>query len=115
MANTFKLKTKADVSATAETLYTVPATIDSAIVLGLILANKVSGPIETTVLLNSATTDNEVNENVTLLNAIPIPDHSTLEMFSGQKLVLQPNDSILVSCDSSTSLDVSLSILEVSS
>ena len=52
---------------------------------------------------------------MTLLHQVPIPENSTLEVFSGQKLVLQPTDTVLAESDlSGTGLDVALSILEVS-
>ena len=115
MANTFKLKTKANISTSNfESVYAVPPTVDSAIVLGLILSNKANASISASVNLNTNTSDNtEVNENVTLLHNITVPEGSTLEMFAGQKLVLQKYDSLLVKCDAENSLDVALSILEV--
>lgn len=114
MANTFKLKTKADVSVQTG-IYTVPGSVNSVIVLGLILANKTSSAVSATVYLESNTLDSEQNENVTLLHQVPIPENSTLEVFSGQKLVLQPTDTVLAESDlSGTGLDVALSILEVS-
>ena len=114
MANTFKLKTKANVSVQTG-IYTVPGSVNSVIVLGLILANKTSSAVSATVYLESDTLDSEQNENVTLLHQVPIPENSTLEVFSGQKLVLQPTDTVLAESDlSGTGLDVALSILEVS-
>jgi len=115
MANIFKLKTKANVSnSTVDTVYTVPVGVSSAVVIGLVLANKTTHVLTATVDLNSSTVDTETNSAVTLLNNISIPDKSTLEVFGGQKLIMQANDQIQVRSDTYNGLDVALSILEIS-
>jgi hypothetical protein len=114
MANIFKLKTKANVSnSTADTIYTVPA-LTTSVVIGLVLANKTSHVVTATVDLNSTTNDNELNTAVTLFNNISIPDKSTLEVFGGQKMIMQTTDQIKVLSDTYNGLDVALSILEIS-
>ena len=112
MANTFKIKTKADIPTTSTTLYTVPASTTS-IVLGMVLTNKAASKIKASVYLESSTSDNETNENVTLLHDVPVPQNSALEVFQGQKLVLQTTDVLKVKCDTASSLDFLLSILEL--
>ena len=42
-----------------------------------------------------------------------MPQNSTLEMFAGQKLVLQQTDAIKVLSSTASALDVTLSILEM--
>jgi hypothetical protein len=114
MANIFKLKTKANVSnSTADTIYTVPATT-TAVAIGLVLANKSTHVVTATVDLNSTTNDNELNTAVTLFHNITIPDKSTLEVFGGQKLILQTTDQIKITSDTQNGLDVALSVLEIS-
>ena len=116
MANTFKLKSKANVSnSVADTVYTVPATVDATVVIGLVLANKSSVVLTATVELYTTTNDNEINTPVTLFNNISIPDKSTLEVFGGQKLIMQANDQIRVISNAYNGLDVALSILEITS
>lgn len=116
MANIFKLKTKANVSnATADTVYTVPTTVDATVVIGLVLANKSNLVISASVDLYSTTVDNETNSTVTLFNNISIPDKSTLEVFGGQKLIMQANDEVRVISNTQNGLDVALSILEITS
>lgn len=113
MANIFKIKTKANLPSTSNTtIYTVPAST-TAIVLGMVLTNKANNTIKGTVYLDTDTTDNETNETVELLHEVTIPQNSTLEVFQGQKLVLQTTDVISAKCDSNTSLDFALSILEL--
>tara|TARA_B100000287_G_scaffold370825_1_gene368481 strand:+ start:213 stop:557 length:345 start_codon:yes stop_codon:yes gene_type:complete len=111
MANVFKLKTKADILTSAETLYTAQAN-KTAVVLGLVLANKGTATVKATVTLESNTSDTETNENVTLLHEVSLPVNSTLEFFSGQKLILQATDVMKVKSDTASSLDVTLSIME---
>ena len=114
MANIFKLKTKANVSnSVADTIYTVPASVNSTVVIGLVLANKTTTVISTTVELYTTTSDNEINTPVTLLNNISIPDKSTLEVFGGQKLIMKSDDEIRITSNAYNGLDVALSILEI--
>jgi hypothetical protein len=88
--------------------------VNSIIVLGLILSNKSSGIITATISLQSDTVDGETNSDVVLLNEVSIPNSSTLEVFAGQKLVLQPTDQLSAICNVANGLDVALSILEIS-
>ena len=111
MANVFKLKTKNAILTSEETLYTAQAS-KTAVVLGLVLANKGTATVKATVTLESDTSDTETNENVTLLHEVSLPINSTLEFFSGQKLILQATDVMKVKSDTASSLDVALSIME---
>ena len=107
MANVFKLKTKNEIlHASAEDLYTVPSS-KTAIVLGLILANKGTTAVKATVTL----VNNDGN-NVTILHQVTLPKNTTLEFFAGQKLVLNTSDIMRVQSDIASSLDVALSIME---
>ena len=109
MANTFKLKTKAGVT-TLATVYTVPSNT-TAIVLGMMIGNTTSSAITTTVTLSSDTSDTETNADVELLTTTPIPGNSTLELLSGNKIVMQTTDLIRVY--GSGAVDVTLSIMEI--
>lgn len=113
--NNFKLKTKSNISnINPDAIYVVPGSVNSIIVLGLILSNKSSGIITATISLQSDTVDGETNSDVVLLNEVSIPNGSTLEVFAGQKLVLQPTDQLSAICNVANGLDVALSILEIS-
>ncbi len=109
MANTFKLKTKAGVT-TLATVYTVPSST-TAIVLGMMIGNTTSSAITTTVTLSSDTSDTETNADVELVTTTPIPGNSTLELLSGNKIVMQTTDYIRVY--GSGAVDVALSIMEI--
>ena len=113
MANTFKTKTFAGGStnaSTAMTIYTVPSST-TAIVLGLTLSNVASQNIEVTVNL-----ENGDGDNVSIVTSAEIPAKSSLEIMSGNKIVLQNNgttgDVIRATCGTASSLDVTLSVLE---
>jgi hypothetical protein len=116
MADTFKLKTKVGIGTTAVSIYTVPTTVPATttVIIGLLLANTHSATIKGTVQIvtNSTTGDNADNPNI--LKAIPIPLASTFELMAGNKLVLQEGDILKVTSDITSSIDASLSIMEMS-
>ena len=109
MANTFKLKTKAGVT-TLATVYTVPSSTTT-VVLGLLIGNTTSSAITSTVTISSDTSDTETNADVELVTTTPIPGNSTLELLSGNKVVLQTTD--LFKVFGSGAVDVCLSIMEI--
>jgi len=112
MANTFKVKTKAGIGTSITTVYTVPSTT-TAIVLGLIVGNVTGSAVAATVHVESDTSDTETNGNVELVTAAPIPAGGSLETLGGGKLVLQTTDVLRVTSDTASSLDISLSIMEI--
>ena len=109
MANTFKLKTKAGVT-TLATVYTVPSST-TAVVLGCMIGNTTANSINCTVTVSSDTSDTETNADVELVTTTPIPGNSTLELLSGNKVVLQTTD--LFKVFGSGAVDVCLSIMEI--
>ena len=109
MANTFKLKTKAGVT-TLATVYTVPSST-TAIVLGCMLGNTTANSINCTVTVSSDTSDTETNADVELVTTTPSPGNSTLELLSGNKVVLQTTD--LFKVYGTGAVDVCLSIMEI--
>ena len=115
MANTFKVVTKAGVSS-ADVIYTV-ASSKTTVVLGLILGNVETTQIKTTVTLTSSTSgragnNNEDNQTVELLTNAPVPAGSSLEILSGNKVVLEDGDSLSVT-STGGNVDVALSIMEI--
>jgi len=120
MANTFKVCTIADVavdSGTFSTLYTVAGSTTT-IILGLNIANKINAARDVTVKLTSDTGsrtggNDTANETVTLLNEVSIPADTTLEVFAGQKIVLEATDVITIGASAGSSLDATLSIMEI--
>jgi len=107
MANTFKLKTKASVGVTTENVYVVPAATTTT-VIGITLANRSGSSINVGIGVTRATTD-----DVNLLKTVPIPQGSSLEVMGGNKLVLETTDTLTAISDVASSLDVSVSILEL--
>ena len=107
MANTFKLKTKASVGVTTENVYVVPAATTTT-VIGITLANVSGSSINVGIGVTRASTD-----DVNLLRSVPIPQGSSLEVMGGNKLVLEATDTLTAIGDVASSLDVSVSILEL--
>jgi hypothetical protein len=107
MANTFKLKTKASVGVTTENVYVVPAATTTT-VIGITLANVSGSSINVGIGVTRASSD-----DVNLLKTVPIPQGSSLEVMAGNKLVLETTDTLTAISDVASSLDVSVSILEL--
>jgi len=107
MANNFKLKTKSSVGVTTVGIYTVPGATTTTI-LGITLANVSGSGINVSVGIARTLAD-----DVSIIRNVPIPQGSSLEFMAGNKVVLEPQDEVNVKSDVSSSLDVSLSILEM--
>ena len=87
MANTFKLKTKANVGVTTSDVYVVPSATTT-VVIGVTLANTTGSNINVGVGITRASTD-----DVSLMKNIPIPQGSSFEFMSGNKVVLESTDT----------------------
>jgi len=111
MANTFKLKTKAGIDTALATVYTVP-TSKTAVVIGLTLTNIKGASVTASVQVSSNTVDVETNEDVYVAKNIPLPAGSSVEVMSGNKIVLQTTDLIKVSGSVTDAVDAVLSIME---
>ena len=107
MANDFKLKTKASVGVTTENVYVVPAATTTT-VIGITLANVSGSGINVGVGITRATED-----DVNILKNVPIPQGSSLEVMQGNKIVLETTDTLTVKSDVNSSLDVAVTILEM--
>jgi hypothetical protein len=107
MANNFKLKTKASVGVTTVGIYTVPGATTTT-VLGITLANVSGTGINATVGISRTSSD-----SVSIIRNVPIPQGSSLEFMAGNKVVLETGDIVTVKSDTASSLDASLSILEM--
>ena len=120
MANDFKRFPKPNVGtgtgASATAVYTVPAGAGStaleAIVIGITLANKHTSGITASVFL-----DNEDGSNdVYIVKGASIPAGSSLEVMSGNKLVVQNDgsnaDVLRVESSRASSLDATITVLE---
>jgi hypothetical protein len=120
MANDFKRFTVSSVNtsvgASASAVYTVPAGAGStaleSIVIGITLANKTSTGVTASVFLDNFSGSNDVY----IVKDATIPAGSSLEVMSGNKIVVQgngsANDVIRVSSGTATAVDATISVLE---
>ena len=107
MANTFKLKTKANVGVTTSDVYVVPSATTT-VVIGVTLANTSGSSINVGVGVTRASTD-----DVNLMKNVPIPQGSSFEFMGGNKVVLEATDTFTAESDVNNSLDVALTIMEI--
>ena len=107
MANTFKLKTKANVGITTQNVNVVPSATTT-VVIGITLANTSGSGCLVGVGITRPSTD-----DVKLLKNAPIPQGSSLELMSGNKVVLETADTITVDSDTNNSIDATLTIMEI--
>ena len=107
MANTFKLKTKANVGSTTQNVYVVPSATTT-VVIGITLANVSGSGVIVGVGITRPSSD-----DVKVLKNVPIPQGSSLEFMSGNKVVLEASDTLTVDSDSNNSVDATLTIMEI--
>ena len=108
MANTFKLKTKANVGVTTVGIYTAPASTTT-VVIGITLANTSGAGVNVGVGITRA----GATEDVKLLKNAPIPQGSSLEVMQGNKIVVEAADTVKAKSDVNNTLDVALTIMEI--
>ena len=109
MANTFKLNTKAGGAVAANTDITVLTAATTTILIGLTISNKVRNSVTGDVKLESSTSG---NANVNIGQNLPIPSGSSLDALAG-KIVMNTGDILKVQSDTANSIDVVLSIMEI--
>ena len=118
MANTFKVVSHDVMPATAgtpEDLYTVPGSTTT-VVLGLILANVHTSQVTASVKLVSTTSGGgrtATNTTTFLLKDAPIPVGGSLEILSGNKVVLETGDHLEIDCSVADKVSITLSIMEI--
>ena len=117
MANDFKRFAKPSVGtstgASADSVYSVPAGAGSSalesIIIGITLANKTSTGVTASVFL-----DNEDGSNdVFIVKDATVPAGSSLEIMSGNKIVVEASDIVKVDCSVSDKVSATLSIMEI--
>ena len=120
MANDFKRFTQPSVNtstgASATAVYTVPAGAGStaleSIIIGITLANKTASGVTASVFLDNYDGSNDVY----IVKDATIPAGASLEVMSGNKIVVQNNgttgDVLRVEASSATSLDATITVLE---
>tara|TARA_R100000388_G_C7197682_1_gene136799 strand:- start:23 stop:364 length:342 start_codon:yes stop_codon:yes gene_type:complete len=111
MANTFRLVNNAVMPSSAGTpdaLYTAGSG-KTAIVLGLTLANVHTSQVTATVTV----TDTTASITSHIVKDIPIPVGSSIEIMSGNKIVVEATDIIKVDCSVADKVSATLSIMEI--
>ena len=106
MANTFKSYTDTGIGTSEATVYTVAANT-VAVVIGCNIANLTGNQVNASVRLDKATGD-----DVYIVRNIPIPNGSSFEFNTGNKIVMETGDAIKVVSDTASSIDVIVSVLE---
>ena len=110
MANTFKNASLANVNhAAMAKLYTFPEST-TAIILGLAITNKTDAAVTATVDFVDTSDSSAVRK---LLNEVSIPANTTLEVFAGQKYVLEATDILKIQAGTASSLDAVLGLMQI--
>jgi hypothetical protein len=105
MANVFTNGLVRDVGTSPITIYTVPANKKS-IIIELDVCNKINAAIQVDAFITSA------GQDFFLVKNAPIPVGGTLQVISGQKIVLKSNEVLKIVSNAVTSVDAVASILE---
>ena len=118
MANTFKVVSHDVMPASAgtpEDLYTVPGSTTT-VVLGLIISNVHTSQVTASVKLVSDTSGGgrtATNTTTFLLKNAPVPVGGSLEILSGNKVVLETTDKLQIDCSVADKVSITLSIMEI--
>ena len=107
MANTFKLKTKKNVGVTTASVYVAPSSTTT-VVIGITASNISGNNINVGIGITRASAD-----DVSLMKNVPIPQGSSFEFMGGNKVVLETTDTLTAESDVNNSLDVALTIMEI--
>ena len=110
MANTFKNSKLIDVGTGATSLYAVPSSTTT-VLLGLMISNKNASA--RTVTVNWIDKSVHISNTTSLLNEVSIPGDTSLEVFAGQKIVLETTDVLQILASVSASIDATLSLMEI--
>ena len=118
MPNTFRVVSHDVMPASAgtpEDLYTTPSSTTT-VVLGLVIANVHTSQVTADVKLVSDTSGGgraATNTTTFLLKDAPIPTGSSLEILSGNKVVLETTDKLQIDCSVADKVSITLSIMEI--
>lgn len=112
MANTFTKTTKsslstADVTSSTATNITTVGGGTTLIVLSILVSNKTGSSANSNIYILPSTGD-----PVFIIKNAPVPSGSTLEIISGNKLILNTGDVLRASSDTASALDIVISYLQ---
>jgi len=109
MANTFSNQKQNNVGASDTTVYTVGNTSGfRTIIVGCSLANTTNSSVNADVSVFSSG-----GTQYYLVKNAPVPSGGSLEVMAGNKLVLNQNETLKVKSSAANSIDVLLSIMEI--
>ena len=112
MANTFKSVTSGSIGTALTNIYTCPSST-TAIVLGTSMANISTNPVAGSIKLAKSGSGLGADD-VFVVKAAPLPVGSTVEVMSGNKVVLEVSDTLQMQSDTAGSMDTIVSLLEIS-
>ena len=111
MANTFKIDTKSslvtDAVSNSTTNVLSAGASATAILLSILVSNKTGSSANVDVYLVTNTGD-----DVYLIRNAPVPAGSSLEIISGNKIIMESSDVLRARADTATALDIAVSYLE---
>lgn len=108
MANTFKNALAQGVGTNPVDIYTTGSTTRST-VIGINIANVSTSNIEADILLRD-----ETSSETYIVKGCPINRNSALAAMGGdQKLVMEPNNVLIIRTNKDDSADVTVSVLEI--
>ena len=108
MANTFKLKSKNNIGVSTVGIYTVPGATTT-VIIGVTCTNVSGQGINVGIGISRASNGDDIN----ILKNVPIPQGSALEIMQGNKIVVEAVDTVTAKSDVNNSLDVALTIMEI--
>jgi hypothetical protein len=114
MANTFKLKTKANIDASLVTVYTVPSSPSTTtVIIGCTIANVKGASVTADVQIVTAATSGENADDVYIIKDVPLPAGSSVEIMAGNKIILEAGDIVKVKGSTTDAVDAILSVMEI--
>ena len=96
------------VAGTSDALYTVPSSTTT-IILGLTLCNVHTAQVSATVEI----VDTSASITSTVIKDAPIPVGGSLEIMSGNKIVVETTDVVKVSSSIADKISATMSIMEI--
>lgn len=111
MANVFKNKHKRKLPATNTLFYTVPSATTT-VLLGLSICNIGSTAETVDVFLDDAGGGADA-DFAYLVKDLDVPANSTIEIFAGQKYVLETTDELFLKASTADKLDIFMGIMEM--
>ena len=95
----------------------LPGSVSATIIVGFHVCNVTTNTIKISVTIESDTTSatvfgNGANKNAFLVKDVPIPEGSTIELLSGNKIFLEDTDIIKIQSDTAASFNCVLSFVE---